>query len=259
MTQSRFKQCVRYNLRGMIRPTAVFVLFFALIDLGVPTLLYSILGDSIRSGQSTFTYGFLTGGPGSLPFLLGAMIFLFVGAYASFRETFNHLLLLNNSRIKQFWATMTSMLIASCCLVVIGVIIGWAETTIQAWIGQRDPLVALGNIFTGYGQNPAGLLFGLLVCLAVLLSSFAFGEVAGALSYRFGNLFVLPFWICLGSSFMVVPIIMGTNLGFRQAILWFIGYQQDNQTMIIALHLLAFMLAFKVISFLTLRKLQQST
>lgn len=246
--EMRFGRCVRYNLNGLVRPTLIYLGIFVLIDLVLPVVVYLIFGESIRSGQSTFSYGIDAGMPGSLPFLLATMIFLFVGAYASFRETFNHLLLLNNTRLNQFWAMLVSMIAASAVLVVADVVIGWAETLIQAMIDQRSVS----------GVDFGGSLTGLLTCLAVFLAAFAFGEVAGILSYRFGNLFTVPFWICFGASFMVVPILVGTTTWFNKLFFWFIGYQQDNQALVLALHLLGLVVIFKALSFVTIRKLNQA-
>lgn len=256
--EMRFGRCVRYNLKGLIRPTLIYLGIFVLIDLILPIVVYFIFGESIRSGQSTFSYGIDVGMPGSLPFPLATMIFLFVSAYLSFRETFNQLLLLNNTRLNQFWAMLVSMIAASAALVVFDVIIGWAETLIQAMIDQRSASDSLAAVFQWYGDNFGGMLVGLLACLAVFLTAFAFGEVAGILSYRFGNLFTVPFWICFGASFIAVPIMIGTTSWFGKFFFWFIGYQQANQALVLALHLLGIAVIFKALTFVTIRKLNQT-
>ena len=117
MNNNRFASCFRYNFRGLTRASLIYMAIFAAVDLVLPAVVYLFLGESIRSGNSKFNYGINAGMPGSLPFLLSTMIFLFVGAYASFRETFNHLLAMNNTRLNQFWATLVTMIAASGILV----------------------------------------------------------------------------------------------------------------------------------------------
>jgi hypothetical protein len=256
---TRLARCIRYRLRGLTRASLIYLAIFLLVDLVLPTLVYLVFREQIISGGSTFQYGIAGFLPGSLPFLLSTMIFLFVGAYASFREDFNHLLAMNNTRMNQYWSTLISFLTASVIFVVIGNIVGWLEIVMQAWIKQENPIARLSKFFAGFGgENVAASLSGLLLCLVIFLAAGSFGEIAGILSYRFSNIFVIPFWICFGTSFIVVPILAGTTTWFKNLLIWFFGYGQANSILISALHLLVLTVIFKVLSLLFIRKLPQS-
>lgn len=260
MKTNRFRQCFAYKTRSLSIPSLIFLGVFILARFVLPLLLHFLAGDSASisfSMNGIFSVINLL----SLTFVFSAMIFMFVGGVASFREEFNHLLVMNNTRSNQFWAGQLAQVVVIACMTIASLVFGLAEQLADSAI-KGEPLFAeFGWIYSAGGvrEFAGGLLSGLALFFTILLLAYAFGETAGILSYRIGRAFILPFWICFGLAFVLVPILSAGNNGFTQFLGWYFGRGSDYPLLATAWHFLATTVILKGVSYLTVRRLPQNT
>jgi hypothetical protein len=253
---SRLTLCLQYRLRGLTHASLIYLLVFVLVDLVLPLVLFGLFGRRIFGFENNAA-------PGdgntlvSYSFLLSAMIFLFVGFVASFREDFDFLLALNNTRKNQYLSSLLSLLIASAAFFCTALLIRPLEILVEAVI-TRTSAEVLFNIWLAEFARPPECLSGLALALVVCLSACSLGLTAGILSYRFGRRFVIPFWICFGTSFIFVPILLASNEMVLKAAIWFSGAQTALPALALAWHLAVIDLLLLALGALTIRKLPQS-
>jgi hypothetical protein len=258
---SRLTLCYKYHLRGLTRASLIYLLVFVLVDLVLPLVLFGIFGRRIFGSDSSVVYTVnYPAAPISSAFLLASMIFLFVGFVASFREDFDFLLAMNNTRRNQFGSSLATLATASLAFFGISLAISPLELLVESVINH----VSAASFFLAYGAWFAGdqlplLLGNLLLALVVFLAACSLGLTAGILSYRFGRLFVLPFWILFGSSFVFIPILITTNETVRDLAAWFIGAGQALPSFQLSWHLAVLAGLLLAVGGWVIRKLPQST
>jgi hypothetical protein len=253
---NRLTFCLNYHLHSFTRASLIYLLVFVLVDLVLPLVLFAFFGRRVFGTDSSDTSIF-DASPVSYAFLLSAMIFLFVGFVASFREEFNFLLAMNNTRKNQFLSSLLSLLIAGVTFFVTSLLIRPLEILVEAIINRTSAASLFRDWLAQFSEMPV-ILTSLTLALVVCLSACAFGLTAGILSYRFGRRFIIPFWICFGSSFIFVPILLATNEIMLKAALWFSGVDTTFPALSLAWHLVVIDLALLAIGGLAIRKLPQS-
>jgi hypothetical protein len=256
--ENRLRLCLKYRLRGMSRASLIYLAIFVFIDLALPVILFWLASRRIFGPDTrpAFDYGSV---PVSYAFLLGTMIFLFVGAVASFQEDFNFLLALNNTRLNQYASWLVLAALSSGSFFICAVIIHWLENLVATLINRSSLALTLKALTGEYSAGQiAESLSILALALAVFLSASLAGLAAGVLSYRFGRYFSIPFWICFGTSFFIVPILIATNENVRRLAAWFIGTGRPLPSLALASHLGLVVLGLLVLSALFIRKLPQN-
>ena len=259
MTPSnRCQLCLNYRLRGWTRAALVYLVIFLAADLALPSLLYLIFGRS--SGGGTVFYQPYGGDfPGSVIFGFSTVIFLFVGGSASFREDFNFLLALNNTRRNQFLSTLPLTALAGVAGLAVSIPVRILEVCVASWINQESIRSGIQAYFQEYAASgPAKVLASLLLFIASFSLAYAFGQAVGSLGYRFGRAFLIPFWICFGCSFILVPIIDDVNPAVRRFFEWFLGQGRALPQLNLSLHLLAFTVLLLALSGAVYRRLPQN-
>jgi hypothetical protein len=263
--------CLNYRLKGLAKASLIYLAIFMLVDLVVPILLFLAFRRG-AFGDNTFSYGIsgidrIVESMVSYPFLISTMIFLFVGAVASFSENFNFLLTLNCTRRNQYISDMILMLVTGASAMVCSVVIHGFEFLVEALVNR----VSLSQMWDHYSYyyihhgepNAAGLvtaqlLNDLLLAMSVFLCAYALGYAAGVLSYRFGRGFTIPFWICFGASFVFIPILVTSVKWIGLLARWYVGAGQPPQSPAFAVHILLTALVLAAIGGLSIRKLQQN-
>jgi hypothetical protein len=256
--ENRLKLCLNYRLRGMSRASLIFLAIFVMVDLVLPGVFFALLGRRIfgPDGQPQINYGTM---PVSYSFLLSAMIFLFVSAVGSFSEDFNFLLTLNNTRRSQFVSSLLVMLISGAWFFIASLLIHWLEGLVSVLINQGSLSEMVRALISEYNAaNLAGSLANLLLTLVIFLGVYAFGLAAGILIYRFGRYFTVPFWICFGTSFFIIPLLIATSEPVRNAAAWFVGAGKPLPSLSLASHLGLTGLVLLIIGAMSIRKLQQN-
>lgn len=255
----RLKRCFQYHLRGMSRAAAIYLAIFLLADIVLPAVIFLFIGQRIISNGSTFQISFGSQS-GSFAFLFSTMIFLFAGGCASFREDFNYLLAMNNTRRNQFLSSVLLLVTASIVFAICGIPVRFLEVAVESLVNQEAFSVNLTGFLGNYfdGSTAGGYAVMLAEYAAIFLSAYAFGHLAGILSYRFNRLFIIPFWICFGTSFIFVPILATGNKVFQAFIIWFLGIGTANPALSLTEHLLAIAFILLAITALFNRKLPQA-
>jgi hypothetical protein len=255
-TNNRLSLCLHYRLRGLTQASLIFLLVFVLVDLVLPLVLFGLFGRRIFGFDSDIAmdYGSM---PVSYSFLLSSMIFLFVGFVASFREDFDFLLAMNNTRKNQYLSSLLSLLIASAAFLGIAWLIRPLEILVEAAINRASAAPLFQAWLAEYARTPE-YLSSLVLTLVVCLSACSLGLTAGILSYRFGRRFVIPFWICFGTSFIFVPILLASNEKVFNAAIWFSGTNTALPALSLAWHLAVIDLLLLALGALTIRRLPQS-
>jgi hypothetical protein len=257
--KNRFQLCLKYRLRGMVKPSLVFLGIFLFVDLILPLILFIVFEYLVFApgGQIDINYGGLAV---SYPFLLSGAIFLFVGAIASFRENFNFLLTLNNTRRNQYGSELVFMVISGGCFFIVSFVVHLLEMMLELFSEGKpvgDGMAAYLASLTGDHLGKTAI--ALLLTLAAFIFAYALGLAAGVLSYRFGRYFLIPFWVCFGTSFAVVPILITSYRWFSKLAQWFIGYGRPLPDLTLAFHLLATALLLAAIGALFIRKMPQNS
>ena len=256
---NRLKLCFRYRLRGLVRASLVFLAIFITVDLVLPALFYVFIGRPLNADGSTFQVSFVKGHQASTTFWFSTVIFIFVGACAAFREDFNHLLAMNNTRRNQFLSALPLMLLSSGTFLLIGLAVRLLEHFTEALVNQKDVLLVLSAYFQEFsGASLPTAAANLLLYFGSFLLAYAFGQTAGILSYRFGRIFLIPFWICFGSAFAFVPILYAGNRLFRQFLDWFQGLGRPLPALNLGVHILLLAALLIGLTGLAYRRLPQN-
>lgn len=260
MKNDRFRQCFNYKLRGLFIPSLFFIGIFIVARFGLP-LLVDLLASETASITFTFSgnYGQLS--LLSLTYLFSLSIFLFVGGVASFREEFNHLLAMNNTRMNQFWAAQLAQVTVITGMALLSAVFGVIEQILDSTLKGQSALAEFGWLYeTGGAAAFVGQwLSGLALFWAIFIVSYAFGEMAGTLAYRIGRAFILPFWICFGLMFVLIPIMATSSTRFNLFLSWYLGGNAENIFLGAAGNILLTAIIYKAISLLAIRKAPQST
>ncbi len=254
---NRLNRCIQYHLRGLSRASLIYLLVFLAVDIILPAILYILVRQRVINGTIDMTFS--RGQFGSTTFWLSSMIFLFVGCCASFREDFNHLLAMNNTRRNQFLAIIAMILGAGAVYTVLGLVFRILETGLEALVNGRDLGLDLLDYFRNYAAGRLTLTSSeALLHLAGYLAVAAFGTLAGILFYRYGKYVMVPFWICFGCSFVIIPIFATNDSWFSRFIIWFFGLNQSLPEVTAGLHLLALTALLLLLSGLFIRKVPQN-
>jgi hypothetical protein len=258
---NRLTLCYKYHLRGLSRASLIYLLVFVLVDLVLPLVLFGLFGRRVFGGDSTVSYASnFEHSPISYAFLLSSLIFLFVGFVASFREDFDFLLAMNSTRRNQFGSSLATLATASLAFFGVSLVISPLELIVESIVNRSS----IASLFQDYASWFAAdrlplFLANLLLALVVFLGACSLGLTAGILSYRFGRLFVLPFWILFGTSFVFMPILIATNKTVQDLAAWFIGAGQSLPSLQLAWHLAVLAGMLLVLGGLAIRKLPQSS
>jgi hypothetical protein len=256
--KNRMKLCLNYRLQGIVKPSLIFLAIFLFVDLVIPAVLFILFDRQVfgSGGQITMNYG---GMPVSYSFLLSSMIFLFVGAIASFRENFHFLLTLNNTRRNQYLSELLLMAIASLLYLICAMVVRFLENILEAFVNRESIAAQFQAFFASAGQHLGESAAALLLTLAIFLCAYALGLAAGALSYRFGRYFLIPFWVCFGASFVFVPIFITSYTWALNLAMWFIGHGRPMPSLSFAVHLLFTAVVLSAVGGLIIRKLPQNS
>jgi len=256
---NRLTRCFQYHLRGLCRASVLYILIFLAVDIILPALLYIILQR--QSPNDSFIHSVNSGQFGSTAFWLSTLIFLFVGFIASFREDFNHLLAMNNTRRNQYLSLLPLMLASGLAFSLFGLVFRILEICLESLLNNTllsaDLHDYLQNFTTGSGRLPATAA-ELLLYFTGFMTVAAFGTLAGILFYRYGKYVMVPFWICFGCSFVIVPIIATGNTWFNRFITWFLGLDKVMPEVPASLHLLGLAGIFIVLGGLFVRRMPQN-
>ncbi|HBP37483.1 MAG TPA: hypothetical protein DD640_01850 [Clostridiales bacterium] len=257
--KTRLRLCCQYRLHSLKRAAVIYLAIFAAVDLLVPAVLYLLFRIKTGYGDGTSTFGLDQNFPGSFSFWISTAIFLFAGACASFREEFNYLLLLNNTRRNQFWSNLPLMVLTAGFFLTVNLVVKILELMNEALINQRSAAILLDLYFDQFtGARLPAVLANLLLYFATFLLAYAFGQAAGILAYRFGRLFVVPFWICFGFSFIVIPILYAGNQLFQKFVIWFFALEHLVPSFNLSIHILVLAALLIALTGLVYRRLPQS-
>lgn len=260
MKINHFRQCFNYKLHNLAIPSLFFIGVFVVARFGLPLLVYWLAGET-ASITFTFSGNFNQLSLLSLTYLFSLAIFLFVGGVASFREEFNHLLAMNNTRLNQFRAAQLAQVTVITGLTLLSAVFGVIEQLLDSALKGESALSEFGWLYeTGGAAVFIGQwLSGLALFWAIFIAAFAFGEMAGTLAYRIGRAFILPFWICFGLMFVLIPILSTGNSRFMLFMSWYFGGGAENIYLGAAWHFLLTAILFKAISLLAIRRVPQKT
>lgn len=187
------------------------------------------------------------------------MIFLFVGFCASFREDFNHLLAMSNTRSNQFLSILSVMLTASLAYTALGLVFRVLESVLESIVTEAAMLFKLQDYFRGFAADRLAVTGSeMLLYLTGFLAVSAFGTLAGVLFYRYGKYVMVPFWICFGCSFIVVPILAASSQWFIRLMTWFFGLDKAMPEVTAGVHLLALAALLLLLAGLFIRKVPQN-
>lgn len=243
----RFRRCYTYHFVSSIKPLFVFLVIFVLVDFGLPALARMIQPNGSRiSVYNGFTQLVST------PFLIAGSIFLFVGSYASFREDFNFLLAMNNTRHNQYWSSILYSLTMAALFVMICLFMG----LIERFLGMVLTNQAIWRPETDWSF--AATLSELILPFGLFLAANSFGRMAGALSYRLGAAFTVTFWIVFGLSFFIIPNLAGTVSFIGQFLTWFFGVGKNWPLLESGWHLVLLSLLFFTVSGVVVYRMPQN-
>lgn len=228
---NRVLKCVRYQ---RVR-TARFAVIFTLIYIASFILMLAVSSIAYRQNQLTGTinanYGFV------------AIFLAFIGISTMYKGFFNNLLIFGNTRETILTSYFTFSALLSAVLAVLSEI----SELINSCINQILPFVKTSGLNELYPNiNPAQEL--LWVFTLILLFTMA-GYVYGAFCYKFGKVFRIVFWCCIGLLFMFIPSIATPALfpATLNAVKAFFGYELANGVYLCSLHFFIISVALGVI------------
>lgn len=180
-------KCFRFQMNFMKRPSIIFTCIYLAFSLIVALLLMPVSKDTKMSNMNI----------GS-----AAFIFLFVCYCASFTNVFNTLLIFGNTRksiLNSFYLIAAAY---SGIFAVLSILTDYLSLGLSHLMGFEyvDSMVKI----YGSSNDFEKLLwfFGLLFIFSAL------GLLYGALTYKFGKVFVISFWCFIGiSMFIFVPVL----------------------------------------------------
>lgn len=286
MKNKRFWLCVQYNLKRIAKPMLIFLGMFIVTDVIINVFdqpLYQFispnqldfLGIDMLFGLAhhVFGYTFLV----SPLFLFIALPTLFIWTYIFSKENMKHMLLMNNTKVLQFWASSVSMIISSAVLTICGLIIGIYDFVHLGYLAFRInddwssylPESMKLSFFeflnlsqTNYTQIHINyiehfLMSQLFIFLMILLS-FSFGEFISSLSDRFRRKIAIPFWtisIALAITTLTIFIVYDEYIFNQLLIMQDLGQQLSQSILILAITVIIFKL---ITFFLNIRRLPQA-
>ena len=188
---NRVSKCLYFQNKNMVKSTLIFMLYYTMISLFL--LLLPVIFKDLRIGGSNFNSGFY----------MAAAIFAFVYVIASYKETFNYLLLFGNTRKTIFISSIVTNTAMSLFLAAISAISSYLEKPILRLFGYNSMDFNLLNSIYQDSNWASELLF--IATLFILLLSFSM--LYGSLAYKLGKVFVIVLWVAFGISFVSFPII----------------------------------------------------
>lgn len=192
---NRVSKCLYFQNKNMVKSTLIFMLYYTMISLFL--LLLPVIFKDLRIGGSNFNSGFY----------MAAAIFAFVYVIASYKETFNYLLLFGNTRKTIFISSIVTNTAMSLLLAVISLISTFVEAPIANWFGYDS----IGTDLLDFIYQSNSWASKLLFIAAFLILLAAFSMLYGALSYKLGKVFTIVFWVAFGVAFVSLPIVAANS------------------------------------------------
>jgi hypothetical protein len=218
----------------MIRSTLVFLFFYIIVVVGLLSITI------VSSGTKTSSFG--------SSFLTGSKIFVFIYAAADYRSSFNYLLIFGNTRKTIFISTMLANIALSLTMSVLTTLLSVLEIFVTNTI-ISGYTVDMNLIHLLYPQSNIATEFLFITFMYVMVSTFA--SIYGALAYKFGKFFIVPFWICFGISFLLIPATaMNEPAGIQQLIKAFFCLENPNGILLAPVNFLAAALIFSLGTYL---------
>lgn len=227
-------KCFRYQTRNMVKSTLVFLFFYILVLAGLLSITI------VSSGTKITTFG--------SSFFTGSMIFAFIYAAADYRSSFNYLLIFGNTRKTIFLSTMLANIALSLTMSILTTLLNVIETFVANTF-INGYILEINLIHLLYPESNVATEFLFITFLFILVSTFA--SIYGALNYKFGKFFIVPFWICFGLSVLLIPATgMNEPAGIQQLIKTFFCLENTNGVLLAPLNFLAAALIFSLGTYL---------
>ncbi|HEX2947585.1 MAG TPA: hypothetical protein VHT96_16730 [Clostridia bacterium] len=181
---SRFTKCLIYQIKTKIMGTLIFLGYYFAISLALLALM------SISGGNYNSTFSFVAG------------IFIFVYVIVDYRSKTNYLLMYGNTRKNIFAAAVLSNIAISIFLTAISAVASIIEGALPKFTRHY---LENGGVFKGiYPESNFATEMLYILGLLILISSVS--TIYGALAYKFGKAFSVPFWVVFGLSFMSLSL-----------------------------------------------------
>ncbi len=240
---NRLSKCIYFQNKNMLKSILIFMFYYTAIYLFVLLLpvIFSVLGTDDRNFNSGF--------------YMGAAIFAFVYVIATYKGTFNYLLLFGNTRRTIFLSSIVTNTVMSIFLAVISAVSPFLEKPLVKLFGYNSMDFKLLNFIYPDSNWASELLF--LATLFILLLSFSM--LYGSLAYKLGKAFVIVFWVAFGISFVSFPIIADIyNLTFiLKAIELFFCFGVPNGILLAPVNFILLSLIFNALAYLLSRRQPQ--
>jgi hypothetical protein len=236
-------RCLKYRLNGQSYLIIGALCLYALIMLVVSYALVNLL-DKINEG--------------SLVYRFWGQVWLVLAVGMRFKEDFNLLLPLGNTRKDIFLAHLLFNIGLS---MVLGILIIFEKVLIDYLNGVRGyvHIVDPFHFVSPYRSDDIFLIFLYFFTLGLAISMF--GQLMGTIFYRYGKKFIVTFWLVLSAfPLIILPSLLwavysqGYLRDFIQVIVHFFEYY-DLQAASINQLILA--MAFSVAAYFSIRRLPQ--
>jgi hypothetical protein len=190
-SKSSALKCARFQLEKFIAVCIMFVLiYYAIILLGF-TLNYFLGGHS--SGTANM-------------FFIPCCFFIFFSLSSMYKQNFNHLLMMSNTRKNILGSFFISTAVTALLFAAFSLISQLIDKALSYLF-----VIPQIDILSGLYKNINYFSDFVWVFSTLLLVS-AFAMLYGSLRYKFGKKFVIIFWVLFGLSFNLIPIVIELKL-----------------------------------------------
>lgn len=188
---SRLKKCIGFQFKSMAKSTSIFICIYILVCAVILLFLSFSIHGSFNSG-----------------FYIGCAVFVFVYVIASYRESFNYLLMFSNTRKNIFLSSAVTFAAMSIFLAVIS-IFSIQFDGIAARVLEYSGISHSGLISLMYDSSNMAAELLWFTTFFILICSFSI--LYSSLAYKLGKVFITLFWVFFGVSWIVLPATSGID------------------------------------------------
>lgn len=241
---SRLTKCINFQIRNMVKGTAIFLAIYIAATLVLSSLLMvTSESSSSKSGLSGI--------------YIGGGIFIFVYVIAAYKETFNYLLMFGNTRKNILLSTVVTSAVMSLSFSIISFVILQVENAMSKLFDfNSSSNMSLINMM----YEDSGIFTEFLWLMAIFFLICSFSLLYASLAYKFGNVFITLFWVCFGLAFIGLPILLDMN-SFKvlaDAVMFFFSIGSEHGILLAPVNFVVASAIFSVIAYLVSRRQPQN-
>jgi hypothetical protein len=216
----RLIKCVRFQSKRITRFTVVFTLIYVAFYIVIIATTAIGRAQLPKDGTINANFGYI------------AIILAFIGISTSYKGFYNNLMIFGNTRP----VILTSFLAFSAVLSAVLAVLAEISELINGCVGRFLPFVRMTGLADLYPSlNPAQELLWFFTFILVFV---LVGYLYGALTYKFGKIFVVGFWCGIGILFTFSSLFMNENFlpVFQKGAESFFGYGAKGGVYLCSLH-----------------------